>query len=95
VERAGLPREQAYEIVQRASLAAADQRRPLRELLALEPVVARSLSLAELDGCFDDSRYLSHVPGVIARLDALIPTERAPERTPERATRKATADAHR
>ena len=95
VERAGLPREQAYEIVQRASLAAADQRRPLRELLALEPVVARSLSLAELDACFDDARYLSHVPVVIARLDALIPTERAPERTPERATRKATADAHR
>jgi adenylosuccinate lyase len=95
VERAGLPREQAYEIVQRASLAAADQRRPLRELLALEPVVARSLSLAELDACFDDARYLSHVPVVIARLDALIPTERAPERPLERATRKATADAHR
>jgi adenylosuccinate lyase len=95
VERAGLPREQAYEIAQRASLAAADQRRPLRELLALEPVVARSLSLAELDACFDDARYLSHVPVVIARLDALIPTERAPERPLERATRKATADAHR
>jgi adenylosuccinate lyase len=95
VERAGLPREQAYEIAQRASLAAADQRRPLRELLALEPVVARSLSLAELDACFDDARYLSHVPVVIVRLDALIPTERAPERPLERATRKATADAHR
>jgi adenylosuccinate lyase len=95
VERAGLPREQAYEIVQRASLAAADQRRPLRDLLALEPVVARSLSLAELDACFDDARYLTHVPAVIARLDALIPTEHAPDRAPERATRKATADAHR
>jgi adenylosuccinate lyase len=95
VDRAGLPREQAYEIVQRASLAAADQRRPLRELLALEPVVARSLSLAELDACFDDTRYLAHVPEVIARLDTLIPTERTPERTPERTTRKATADAHR
>jgi len=95
VERAGLPREQAYEIVQRASLAAADQRRPLRQLLALEPVVARSLSLAELDACFDDARHLTHVPEVIARLDALIPTERSPERAPERAPRKATADAHR
>src|SRR5438093_5861528 len=42
VERAGLPREQAYDIVQRASMAAADQRRPLRELLALEPAVARA-----------------------------------------------------
>ena len=86
VERAGLPREQAYEIVQRASLAASDQRRPLRELLALEPAVARALSLTDLDACFDDARYLAHVPAVIARLDALIPTERTP-------AGKATADA--
>ena len=88
VERAGLSREDAYAIVQRASLAAADARRPLRELLALEPVVARSLSLADLDACFDDATYLTHVPEVIARLDALVPIERAP-------ARKATADAHR
>ena len=88
VERAGLPREQAYDIVQRASMAAADQRRPLRELLALEPAVARALSLTDLDACFDDARYLAHVPEVIARLDALIPTERTPPG-------KATADARR
>jgi adenylosuccinate lyase len=90
VERAGLSRDQAYEIVQRASLAAADQRRPLRELLALEPAVARSLSLTDLDACFDDARFLTHVPVVIARLDVLLATERAPESMP----RKATADAH-
>ena len=53
------------------------------------------LSLAELDACFDDARYLTHVPEVIARLDSLIPTERSPERAPERNARKATADAHR
>jgi adenylosuccinate lyase len=92
VERGGLAREEAYAIVQKAALAAADTRRPLRELLALEPAVARSLSLADLDACFDDARHLSHVPEVIARLDALIPTERAPERP--QARRKATADAH-
>jgi adenylosuccinate lyase len=91
VERAGLSREQAYEIVQRASFEASNNRRPLRELLAVDPVVARSLSLADLDACFDDARFLSHVPEVIARLDALIPTEHAPDR----ATRKATVDAHR
>src|SRR5512143_1779659 len=76
VERAGLSREQAYETVQRASLAASDQRRPLRDLLALEPVVARSLSLADLDACFDDAAHLGHVPDVIARLDALVPAGR-------------------
>jgi len=91
LERAGLPREQAYEIVQRASFEASNTRRPLREVLAVDPVVARALSLTELDACFEDGRYLTHVPEVIARLDTLVPTERIPERAP----RKATADAHR
>ena len=96
VERAGLSREQAYEIVQRASLAAAEERRPLRELLAVDPTVARKLSLADLDECFDDARFLEHVPAIIARLDALAPREpaKAPAavRRPE-ARRKVTVDA--
>jgi adenylosuccinate lyase len=71
VEKAALPREEAYAIVQRASLKAADERRPLRDLLAVEPVVARKLSLEQLDACFDDGAFLRHVPEVIARLDAL------------------------
>jgi adenylosuccinate lyase len=77
VEEAGLPREEAYAIVQRASLRAADERRPLRDLLAVEPVVARKLSLEHLDACFDDAAFLRHVPEVIGRLDALV----APART--------------
>jgi adenylosuccinate lyase len=71
VEEAGLPREEAYAIVQRASLKAADERRPLRDLLAVEPVVARKLSLEQIDVCFDDAAFLRHVPVVIARLDRL------------------------
>ena len=73
VERAGLSREEAYAIVQRASLKAADERRPLRDLLALDAAVAQRLSLADLDACFDDAAFLRHVPSVIARLDALAP----------------------
>jgi adenylosuccinate lyase len=73
VEDAGLAREDAYAIVQRASLAAADQRRPLRELLALEPAVASRLTIERLDACFDDAAVLQHVPEVIARLDQLAP----------------------
>jgi len=88
VGRGGLGRDEAYAIVQRIALQAADERRPLRDLLALDPVIARSMTLAELDACFDDRRFLGHVPTIIARLDALVPAERA-------ATRKATADAHR
>jgi adenylosuccinate lyase len=74
VERGGLGRDEAYSIVQAAALRAQDERRPLRELLALDPVVARKLTLAELDACFDDRRHLAHVAEVIARLDALAPT---------------------
>ena len=87
VSRSGLSRDEAYAIVQRASLAAAAERRPLRDLLALDPVVARKLTLSELDACFEDRRFLTHVPAVIARLDALVPRERT-------LARKATADAH-
>ena len=54
-----------------AALRAADERRPLRELLAVDPTVAKKLRLADLDACFDDSAFLRHVPTVIARLDSL------------------------
>jgi len=73
VDHGGMGREEAYAIVQRAALAAADERRPLRETLALEPAVASRLSLADLDACFDDARHLAHVDEVIARLDELVP----------------------
>ncbi len=71
VERGGLSREEAYAIVQRNALRAADERLPLRGLLATDPAVASRLPLAELDACFDDAVVLRNVPAVIARLDAL------------------------
>src|SRR6266446_997843 len=49
VERGGLSREEAYAVVQRAALRAADERKPLRELLAFDPAVAAHLRLADLD----------------------------------------------
>ncbi len=71
VEHAGLSREEAYTIVQRNALRAADERVPLHGLLALDPVVAQRLPLTVLDTCFDDAVVLRHVPEVIARLDEL------------------------
>jgi adenylosuccinate lyase len=71
VEKGGMTREAAYAVVQRAALRAADERTSLRDLLALDPEVARRLSLAELDSAFDDAAFLRHVPTVIARLDSL------------------------
>jgi adenylosuccinate lyase len=72
VEQGGLPRDEAYAIVQRGALRAADERRPLRDLLAVDPTVAKRLTLSQLDGCFDDRAFLRHVPAVMARLDALV-----------------------
>ena len=71
VEQAGLSREEAYAVVQRNALRAADERVPLHGLLATDAVVAQKLPLAALDACFDDAAVLRHVPAVIARLDAL------------------------
>ncbi len=71
VEQGGLSREEAYTVVQRCALRAADERVPLHGLLATDPVVAGRLPLAALDACFDDAALLRHVPAVIARLDAL------------------------
>jgi adenylosuccinate lyase len=67
----GLSREDAYAIVQRASLRAADERRQLRDLLALDPAVTERLGPAVLDACFDDAAALRHVPAIIARLERL------------------------
>ena len=73
VEKAGLGREDAYAIVQRGALRSADERVPLRDLLATDPAVARSLSLEDLDACFDETAFLRHVHEVIDRLDRLAP----------------------
>ena len=72
VEKGGIGRDEAYAIVQRAALRAADERAPLRDLLAVDPVVAQKLPLAELDACFDEATFLRNVHEVIARLDTLM-----------------------
>jgi adenylosuccinate lyase len=77
VEQGGLSREDAYAIVQRNALRAADERVPLHGLLATDPQSAQRLPLAALDACFDDAAFLRHVPEVIARLDGLETTIRA------------------
>ena len=83
VEPGGLGRDEAYAIVQRAALRAADERAPLRDLLAVDPVVAQKLPLEALDACFDEATFLRNVHEVIARLDTLTrgATASAPEAT--------------
>ena len=73
VEEAGMSREDAYAVVQRNSLRAADERRQLQELLAADPEVACCLSDEALAACFEESHFLRNVATAIARLDELVP----------------------
>jgi adenylosuccinate lyase len=77
VEQGGLSREQAYAIVQRNALRAADERLALHGLLATDAEVAQRLPLADLDACFDDDVVLRHVPVIIGRLEPLEASVRA------------------
>jgi adenylosuccinate lyase len=71
VEEGGLAREEAYGIVQRAALRAADERRQLRELVEADSAVTSALTADQIAACFDERRLLRHVGTVIARLDRL------------------------
>ncbi len=79
VEEAGLSRDDAYAVVQRCSMRAADERRQLRDTLAADPEVAARLSDEALDACFDDAHLLRNVKIALARLDDLIPAPRVPQ----------------
>jgi adenylosuccinate lyase len=85
VEKGGIGRDEAYAIVQRAALRAADERAPLRDLLAVDPVVAQKLPLEALDACFDEATFLRNVHHVIARLDTLARPPVTPTTEPNRA----------
>ncbi|MEA2623472.1 MAG: adenylosuccinate lyase [Chloroflexota bacterium] len=77
VEEGGLSRENAYAIVQRNALRAADERRSFRELCLDDTQVTGALSADRLAACFDDAASLRHVGDVIGRLHQLESREEA------------------
>src|SRR5438128_4195571 len=64
---AGLPRQAAYEIVQRNAMRAWKDRRPFFELLAADAQVTEQLSADELKSCFDPAFYLKNVDAIFKR----------------------------
>ena len=64
---AGLPRQAAYEIVQRHAMRAWKERRPFLELLSEDAVVTERLGPGELKACFDPSWYLRNVDAIYRR----------------------------
>jgi adenylosuccinate lyase len=75
--KSGLPRQQAYVMVQRAALRAIEEAavegqvgaKPgrFRELLGADPEVTSRLDAAALDGCFDLSHHLRHTDFILRR----------------------------
>jgi adenylosuccinate lyase len=64
---AGLPRQVAYEIVQRHAMRAWRERRPFLELLAADPAVNDRLGASGLKECFDAGWFLRHVDTIFTR----------------------------
>ncbi len=67
----GLPREEAYAIVQRAAAAAWDEGASFREAVAGDERVRSLLAPEELDALFDPARSLANLDVVFARLEKL------------------------
>jgi adenylosuccinate lyase len=77
----GLPRDEAYRLVQRNALAAWDEERDFRELVAADPEVSARLDPEALAAAFDLGDALRHLDVLFDRLGAL--AERARERKEE------------
>ncbi|HEV8227528.1 MAG TPA: adenylosuccinate lyase [Methylomirabilota bacterium] len=67
----GLPRQQAYEIVQKNAMRAWSERTSFRDLLAADPAVTARLAPAALAECFDPAWYLRNVDAIYRRLNLL------------------------
>jgi adenylosuccinate lyase len=66
--RSGLPRQKAYEQVQKAALAALGGAGSFRDLLAADPDIAARLSPLELDAAFDLEHHLRHIGAIYRRV---------------------------
>jgi adenylosuccinate lyase len=67
----GLPRDEAYRLVQRSAMTAWDEERDFRALVGADPDVTARLDIAALDGVFDLAATVQHVDAVFDRLAVL------------------------
>ncbi len=65
--RSGLPRQRAYEIVQRSALAAHEGKGRFRDLLGADADVTSRLPAGALDAAFDLDHHLRHVDVILRR----------------------------
>jgi len=67
----GLPRQHAYEIVQRNAMRAWRERTPFRLLLEADPEVTARLAPADVAACFEPAWYLRNVDAIYRRAGLL------------------------
>jgi len=70
---AGLERDDAYRLVQRAATRTWEERRPFRVVLADDDEITAHLSAARLDDCFDLNRAVAHAARAVDALEATTP----------------------
>jgi adenylosuccinate lyase len=68
---AGMARDDAYRIVQRAAAEAWDRGASFRDSIRADPAVTERLDAATLDACFDPAGFLVNLGGVFDRLEKL------------------------
>ncbi|PID37886.1 MAG: adenylosuccinate lyase [Proteobacteria bacterium] len=66
--RKGLGRQRAYELVQKAAMAAQEQRGEFERLLGEDEEIMSRLSAKELSACFDVDHHLRHVNMIFDRI---------------------------
>jgi adenylosuccinate lyase len=74
---AGLPRDEAYRLVQRDAMTAWEEERDFRELVRADPEITAHLDAAALAAVFDLDATVRHVDTVFERLRALARREEA------------------
>ena len=67
---AGMPRDDAYLIVQRHAMATWAGEGEFRDLIAADPEVKRTLSAEQLAECFDPQRMVRNVDTIFERVFA-------------------------
>ena len=71
----GLPRDEAYRLVQRNAMQAWDEERDFRALVEADPEIRGRFAPGTLDSVFDLAATVQHVDTVFDRLQALVPKE--------------------
>jgi adenylosuccinate lyase len=66
--RAGMPRDDAYEVVQQNAMRTWDGEADFRDLLAADKRLLAVMDEGQLAECFDPRRYLGQVDGIFRRV---------------------------